>query len=261
MSQHVYEDNEFTPEQEKKLRQIASPSSYIKNFLTDIEFTICRDLTMSVKDWPEHGGVSKYWGFGRDNGYGPYLEWLYEKIKVLDPDINFDFWAIQEAIIPWKIHADIRWYKDKIPHKVYLLPMDVEGKDNHVYDTADWPDTYTISFEQRNFMRNARVSAVEIDKDQNVGNDQTNWKLPINNPKYENLQSGFSIDKETWQKYLNHMDYKWAEGLTIDQIDKWEPGAIMSWDNTALHAADDFSSNGIATKRSLMLFTTLNTDT
>lgn len=246
---HIYQPKSFTPEQEKILRDTAAPSFYRENFLSPDEFSFCRNLTMSVKEWPEHGTTSKYWGFGIDSGFGPDLSWLLKKVQGVIPNSELDFFAIQEAIIPWKIHSDIRWYDDRIPYKVVLLPMDVEPASGPV-SVDQWPDTASISFHQRNFLSKWKDDAVA----KQGNNDQSHWKRPVDHPQYEGLVEGYTIDREIWNRYLDHMPYEFLEGLTLDQINIWKPGSMMFWDNTALHCADNFLKHNIKTKRSLMLF-------
>ena len=247
---HFYHSKSFTKEQEATLRSVADVSFYQENFLTQEEFELCRKLVLSVTDWPEHGKTSKYWGFGIDNGFGPQLTWLLKKVQAIISNFELDFFAVQEAINPWKIHADIRWYEDRIPYKVVLLPMDVEPAGGPV-PWDHWPDTATLSFHQRNFLS-------QWNRPGGPGglgnNDQSAWVRPIENIQFEGIVPGYHISKETWEQYLTHVPYDHLEGLTIDKINMWLPRSIMCWDNTALHCADNFLAKNIKTKRSLMLF-------
>jgi hypothetical protein len=121
-------------------------------------------------DYPEQGKVSKYWGFGWDTPTGQMLKWIKPKIDEILDGWELDFFAIQEAINPWKLHTDIRWYADKIPYKVILMPMDVEPISGAV-EPEDWPETYTAAFTQRNFLSRWP----EVTKTTLVGNDQSQW--------------------------------------------------------------------------------------
>ena len=249
---HYYQAKSFTPDQETILRSTANRSYYQENFLTQDEFDLCRRLVLAVNEWPEHGKTSKYWGFGLDNGVGPQLLWLLKKVQAIVPHFDLDFFAIQEAIIPWKIHADIRWSQDYIPYKVVLLPMDVEPVTGPIEPDV-WPKTATITFHQRNFLSVWNKSAA--DKISKTGNtDQSDWPKPIDNVQFEGMETGYQIDYSIWKEYLTHLPYDHLEGLVIDQINIWRPRSIMYWDNTALHCADNFLSTHIKTKRSLMLF-------
>ena len=249
---HTYEPKSFLPEQERKLRNCSKPSRYIQDFLSQEEFDMCRKLALSDIQWPEHGSVSKYWGFGWDSGFGPRLSWLRSKVNdLICDDWELDFLAIQEAINPWKLHADIRWYADRIPYKVILIPMDVEPIDGSV-DVNDWPDTYSITFKQRNFLSRWQSSSQA-----KTGNDQSDWVRPHDDIQVEGIEPGYHISREQWQTYFSHMPYEHLEGLTLDCIHPWQPRSAFFWDNTAIHCADNFLDHGIKTKRSLMIFTIL----
>lgn len=251
----IYIEQRFSEKQTEVLEKTAGSSKQILNFLSDEEFDFLRSISLDPNTvYPEIGKVSKYWGFGPQ--YKPADEinqWLIPKIEKIIGPCKIDFYAFQEAIIPWKIHADIRWDEVKIPYKVMLIPLDVEPTTGKV-DVDNWPDTATIAFNQRNFMRKlpSKSDTVIIP---NTGQDH--WVRSCNDPCVEDLVEGYHITKETWNKFLTHVPYEHSEGLTIDSIHHWVPKSIMYWDNTALHAADDFLSHGIATKRCFMIFTYL----
>jgi len=244
----------FTPEQEKKLRESTSTSTCYENFLTDEEFAFCRKLVMNTKKWPEQGRVAKYWGFNFESGPGPLLTFLKDKITEILPRWKPDFLAFQEAIEPWKLHADIRWYSDKIPYKVILIPMDVEPMSGPV-DIDHWPETFTYSFKQRNFLS----SWTEEERQRPVGdrNDMSTWSRPYDMSQVEDFVPGYHIPKEEYDANLNHMPYDWFEGVTLEQRHQWKPKSLFYWDNTQLHCADNFLGKGIRTKRSLMVYTIL----
>lgn len=255
MNQHVYIKQRFDQEQTSKLLEVAGPSQQVMDFLTDAEFNLLRSRILDPKlEYPESGKVSKYWGFGPI--YEPAKDinpWLIPKIHNLIGPCEIDFYAYQEAKLPWKIHADIRWYPDKIPHKVFLIPLDVEPNSGPVA-VSDWPETHTITFSQRNLMR----MLPEKNGKAVLGNsDQDSWDRSWDDPCVEDCVPGYHISEDFWSKHLGHVPYDHAEGLTLDGIFKWEPKSIMFWDNTMLHASDDFLGHGIKTKRSFMIFTYL----
>lgn len=250
---HVYQPNKFTHTQVLKLKQSSGPSVGIDNFLTDDEFDFCRSLVLGNKRWPEVGKVSKYYGTSWEYDYGPDLLWLKEKIDKIIPNWELDFLALQEGITPWKIHPDIRWYADKIPYKVILIPLDVEPMTGPV-EVNDWPDTYSIAFHQRDFLSVTRPGYAK------TGNNQDKWNRPIDHRRGdpdEGFVDGYHISEGDWQKYFSHMPYSWAEGLTIDKIHRWRPKSLFYWDNNSLHCADNFLANNIRTKRCLMVVTNL----
>ena len=249
---HLFEPKSFTPKQESKLRDLVKSSEFHENFLTEHEFDLLQQFVLAVDEWPEHGKVSKYWGFGLE-GVGAQFGWLWSKILELVPDAEFDFFAVQEAIDPWKIHADMRWYSDRIPYRVFFLPMAVECSQI----SPTWPQTHTLVFDQRNFLTNwhKKQGAGKA----RHGNDQSDWKRSIDDPQIEGVKDGYAISREIWQKYLTHLYYQELEGLTLDSINPWLPRSIMHWDASALHCADDFRANNIRTKNSFMVFTALRT--
>lgn len=204
--------------------------------------------------YPEHGKVSKYYGFGPEHDPAKGIsDWLLPKLEQLIGPHKIAFMAYQEAIQPWHIHADIRWDEKEVPYKVLLMPLDVEPVTGAV-DHDQWIDTYTIAFHQRNFLRALPEKGDEYIKP-NTG--MGHWPRPADDPGVEGLIEGYDIDQNTWNKYFSNLDYSYAQGLTIDKVNKWVPRSVMYWDNTALHAADNFLANGIRTKRSFMVFTYL----
>jgi hypothetical protein len=249
---HEYEAKSFTPEQEAQLRASSGPSAYYENFLTEKEFDICRHIAMSKIDWPEHGQVAKYWGFGWDHPLGRLLTFLKPKIDAIIPNWELDFLAMQEAIVPWRLHADIRWYPNKLPYKVILMPMDVEPMSGPVEPDA-WPETHSIAFHQRSFLKHN-----ELKGEAKTGNaDQSGWTRPIDDPQFEGIVPGQHVSEADWQKYFSHMPYNHLEGVTVEARHLWRPRSLIYWDNNALHCADNFLGDGIRTKRSLMLFTNI----
>jgi hypothetical protein len=248
-----YQNRSFSAEQEAALRASAGPSVNIDEFLTPAEFDRCRRLFTDRIQWPEVGVVSKYLGFGFDDPRGQMLKWLARKIDDVLPDWELDFFAIQEGITPWRLHADIRWEADRVPYKVILLPMDVEPESGAV-GVDEWPDTATITFNQRNYLSrwpdNATVGFLN-------NNDQSVWPRPVDQPMYEGLVPGYHITEAQWHKYFSHMPYDHLEGMTIDHVHTWRPRSMFYWDNSAVHCADNFLGAGIRTKRCLMIFTVL----
>lgn len=252
---HFYHNRSFTQDQEKKLRNAAAESFTVENFLNDKEFDLLKKIFQKGINWNEIGEISKYHGFTWENEYGPILKWLKTKIDTILPNWDLDFLAFQEAIVPWKIHADIRWYETKLPYKTLLLPIDVIAKD--VTTNQDqWLDTYTITFKQRSFLSNRK----ENDLDGDYGNKiqyQDNWLKPIEDPSIENLSVGYSVTPEQWQKYFTHIPYKYFEGLEIEKILHWKPKSLLVWDSTILHSSDNFLYHNIQTKKCLLISTIL----
>jgi hypothetical protein len=243
---HVYLNNRYTEEQIAVMKGTDSSAKIVSDFITQSEVNELQKMISDV-EYPEHGKTSKYAGSSYEyEPHGTFMkQLLHERLLKHIGSYKLDFFAWQEAIIPWKVHADIRWYENEIPHKVILIPIDV------IKDNENWADTYSITFKQRNYLRNNLNTNTG-----NIGNsDQKSWKRAIDNPNTEGCVEGYSIDKETYEKYLTHIPYEQVEGLEIDKIYKWEPGSAVIWDANQLHCADNFLSRGIKTKLSLLVMT------
>ena len=246
---HSYADKTFSNDQVDQMKSHDGPSRTYENFISIDELNYLREEIKKIT-YPEHGETSKYFGASFNDEFAKDLQKIFEdKLHELIGDHRLDFFAWQEAINPWKIHADLRWYADKLPYKVVLIPIDVEsGQDN-------WMDTYTIAFKQRDY----REGNTNTDATKKGNDDQSKWKRPFDKPGTRNLSSGYSITKQEHQKYFSHMDYSWLEGLDIDNIYKWTPCSAVVWDQNQLHCADNFLDKGIKTKRSLIFFTNQKT--
>jgi len=255
MSKGIYHHRRFSAKQTNKLREIAGRSKRTFNFLDQREFEFLRSVVLDpATEYPEIGAVSKYWGFGPEHAPAKdIVPWLMPKLERLLGPHEVDFFAYQEAITPWKIHADIRWHESRIPYRVLLIPLDVEPNDGTVsYDS--WPETNTVVFEQRNFLAHYPESSDDLIIP-NTGQDH--WLRSCDDPNVEALIPGRQIPEQDWNALFGHIPYEEAEGMTIDRINPWIPMSIMQWDNTALHAADDFLGHRIRTKRCFMIFTFL----
>ena len=242
---HTYINNRYTDQQVKQIAGGDGPSKTYKDVLNNAEVDLLRSMISKI-EYPEIGKTSKYSGASYNDEQGVILKKIFDdKIKNMIGEYELDFFAWQEAIIPWKIHADIRWYKDKLPYKVILFPLDV------VCQSGNQNKTHTIAFKQRNYLE-ANKNTGEGKK----GNtDQSQWTRPCDHPGVRNLVDGYRIDKETHNKYFSHMPYESLEGLEIDNIFEWIPGNCVVWDQNQLHCADNFLKNNIKTKLSLIFFT------
>ena len=169
-----------------------------------------------------------------------------DKLHELIGEHELDFFVFQEAIEPWKVHADLRWYPDKIPHKTICVPLDVV--DNNEY----WSDTYTIIFKQRNYFRKAPNT-----NESSYGNDHATWSRPIDDINTENVYSGYKITEQQHKEYFSHMPYDALEGLEIESINLWEPNSVIFWGQNQIHCSDNFIANNIQTKKSLIFFTNI----
>lgn len=242
---HLYLDNCYSEQAIITMQSTDGDSKTLKNWITDDELFALRRMFDTI-EWPEHGTTSKYAGASYSDPLGKPVQEIFEdKLHQTIGDHQLDFFAFQEAINPWKIHADLRWYSDKIPHKVVLVPLDVISNT----DFDGWADTYSIAFDQRNYLRKPAGTG---DREGNVDQD---WVRPYDDQQVEQCDLGYCIDQETHKKYFSHMPYVHLEGLTINNIFRWSPGDAVVWDQSQLHCADNFLANNISTKYSLIFFT------
>ena len=248
--QHVYIDNRFTTEQVTRMQSASGPSNTFHNVITQEELEFLQQEIKKI-NYPETGKTSKYAGASYDDPQGKIIKDIFDdKLRKIIGDHDLDFFAWQEAIKPWKVHADLRWYPDKLPYKVVLFPIDV------ISDQDNWKDTYTIAFKQRDYL--------EANSNNNEGykgnTDQSTWSRPCERPGVHNLVEGFKISREEHELYFSHMPYDFLEGLEIDNVFKWTPGSCVTWDQNPLHGADNFIKNYIKTKLSLIFFTNQKQD-
>ena len=248
--QHVYIDNRFTTEQVTRMQSASGPSNTFHNVITQEELEFLQQEIKKI-NYPETGKTSKYAGASYDDPQGKIIKDIFDyKLRKIIGDHELDFFAWQEAIKPWKVHADLRWYPDKLPYKVVLFPIDV------ISDQDNWKDTYTIAFKQRDYL--------EANSNNNEGykgnTDQSTWSRPCERPGVHNLVEGFKISREEHELYFSHMPYDFLEGLEIDNVFKWTPGSCVTWDQNQLHGADNFIKNNIKTKLSLIFFTNQKQD-
>ena len=247
MQQHLYIKNSYTPEQIKIMENHDTRSGIKRNFISDDEFYLIKEMCNKIKDWPEIGKVSKYYGMTYNDGIGKIVKKVFQdKLHELIGEHELDFFVFQEAIEPWKVHADLRWYPDKIPHKTICVPLDVV--DNNEY----WSDTYTIIFKQRNYFRKAPNT-----NEGSYGNDHATWSRPIDDINTENVYSGYKITEQQHKEYFSHMPYDALEGLEIESINLWEPNSVIFWGQNQIHCSDNFIANNIQTKKSLIFFTNI----
>jgi hypothetical protein len=247
MAQHVYLDNSYSEDAIVKMQSTDSTGQIFENFISEDEFNLCRRLISSI-EYPEHGDTSKYAGSSYADPIGKQIELIFDnKLQQAIGPHKLDFFAFQEAINPWKVHADLRWYADQVPHKVVLVPLDVIGDE----PSNEWQDTYSISFEQRNYLRNNP----DTNRGTKRNNDQSKWRRPIDKLNTEELVEGYTVSREEHKKYFSHMLYEFLEGLSIDTIYKWSPCSAVVWDQDQLHCGDNFLANSIKTKLSLIFFT------
>lgn len=244
---HLYTQNSFTEQQLSLMKSIDKPvtSGMVENFLSQQEYNLLRNMVVNLKDYPEVGSVSKYYGSSYNDPIGKEIEKICaSKLQNLIGDHTVDFFAFQEAINPWKIHADARWYSDKTPQYTVVIPLDVCS------DESEWKSTYSFTFHQKEY----RYKMPNNDQKKS-GNNQDSWKRPCDNPNVTQLVQGYNISKDLYEKHFSHMDYEFLEGLTIEGMYEWKPRSVIYWSQCQMHCASNFLAENISTKRSLIFMT------
>ena len=235
---HTYTESEV-----KKMQSADGKSKTFHDVITQEQFKFLQDAIKKIK-YPEIAKNSKYAGGSFRDPIGQKIKQIFhEPLKKIIGEYELFSYVWQEAINPRNIHTDMNWYKDKLPYKAILFPLDV------ISDSDSWKDTYTIAFKQRDYLEG------NSNKRQHENEDQSDWTRPYENPGVHNLINGYSISKDEHKKYFSHIPYDFLEGLEIDNIFKWTPGSCMIWDRNQLHCADNFLTNDIKTKLSLIFFT------
>ena len=248
MHDGYYVHNRYTDEQLDLMESKNINSGELVNFINQDELAFCRKMIDTIS-WPEVGGTSKYHGASWVDPIGqPLKEIFYDKLGDHLGDYELDFFAFQEGIKPWKIHSDMRWYPDRLPYHVTLVPLDVISNDSSI---EGWAETYSLTFKQRDFKR----YAPNDDSKKATNTDQSHWLRPIEKENTEGCIKGYSITPEIHSQYMSHMPYDWMEGLELETIFRWEPGNAGHWDQNQLHCADNFLARNIKTKLSLIFFT------
>ncbi len=75
--------------------------------------------------------------------------------------------------------------------------------------------------------------------------------------EYSQVQnkSATAISSDTVNKYLTHLKPKWLDGLSLNSMYEWRPGAAIIFDALKLHCASDFRRQNIISKLGISIFT------
>jgi len=235
--------NTYSENEVKKMQSADGKSETFHDVITQEQFKFLQNIIKKVK-YPEIEKNSKYASGSFLDPMGQKIKQIFhEPLKKIIGEYELYSYVWQEAINPRNIHTDMSWYKDELPYRAILFPLDV------ISDSDSWKDTYTIAFKQRDYLE------ANSNREQHVNTEQSDWTRPYENPGVRNLINGYSISKDEHKKYFSHIPYDFLEGLEIDNIFKWTPGSCMTWDRNQLHCADNFLANDIKTKLSLIFFT------
>ncbi len=209
----------------------------IKNFLSPAEVKIIDDYVTHFCDPWENWNPSSHGGQVL-SGYYYVFDYYSEKFQlvkdILQPKFTKEFGeelVIQQIHIfdcfdPYKIHSDVDSGGEMLPHApnpawTFIVPL---------YDV----DSHTIVFKEES---------------------------PIKEPQYyierTTAYEKPTITPDTWNKYFSHTPYEWFHWLTIEDIFKWEQGALFAASRYKFHTSDNFLANGVKNKKALIAWTSL----
>jgi len=214
--------------------------------------------------------------------------------KVLDYDYEVEEVIFNTSKISFRIHADSGHSdQDRKGHAV-LIPLEVNGPSHTVFFDNYWnfdstkfskvdisPFQYKLPNKHgkwiviqdiRELLQAAEnkpetITEFEITTDfieeiRNLVKVRSNQGISkVDDRCYDysnviNYNENYSIDNETYETYLNHVDFDSVKGLSIDGIAEWQPGSCIKFPRTQLHCA----GSGHTKKTGITVFTRPKTD-
>lgn len=124
------------------------------------------------------------------------------------------------------IHADTRDGNQETLDKNVIIPLDFNEDSHTVIFKNKWLYSDVKFYDSENTKNGDITLATEFD-------------------------CNISIDKDTYNKYLKHVDYNKTKGLTIEYVYKWKLGDVFSFDRQHLHCAGYLTKP----KKSIIIFT------
>lgn len=71
----------------------------------------------------------------------------------------------------------------------------------------------------------------------------------------EHISNDNLFDKAMYEKYLSHIPYYTLNSLEIEKVFDWNPGSVLVWNRTNLHASSNYIKDGVKSKLGLAIFT------
>lgn len=196
---------------------------------------------------------------------------------------------------PLRIHADTGKDPNDIIFKNFVLPLEINYKDNDSKKNT----SHTLIFKNKWYERSALFTTktsnnydfIIKDKDHNFIDiidifdfkkkvDQTSNELIEYDKNYfyvddkfkeyigslsktkrynertdKHIKNQKDFDRKIYEKYLTHQPFEDCKSLELDKAISWELGALMYWDRIRIHSSDNFLKNGIISKTCIALFT------
>ena len=157
----------------------------------------------------------------------PYYHEIYKPVyDILEPKFREHFGDIYigeihvfDSYDPYMIHTDIESGIVENHAWTFIIPLD-----NY--------DSHTIVFKEGSMKKDMRDY------------------MATHEPYPEN-----TIDEATYKKYFTHCSPEYFKYLTIDEIFKWEKGALFAASRYRHHTSDNFIANGLKEKRAIVAWT------
>jgi hypothetical protein len=175
----------------------------------------------------------------------PVLKSIKEKIlaEVGECEIYTGFYF--NVIQPHIIHND----DDKqgpVVYKAFTLPLKIEMLDDvePKYPSLCFFDQYYLEGPSK-FFKGATVNIKEY------------YNTIVYDYKDVHNLSNTPFDVNVYQEYLSHLKLSWLDGLSFNSAHTWKPGNAIVFDCVRLHAASNFTKQGIKSKLGISIFTQL----
>ena len=210
----TYHNHAFTPEQIRQQRTIG-PAGVCRAIVPGKITQRLQQYAHRVQ-YAEQGEVSRYHG----GSQGPIQQWLEPVIHQCIGASQWDFWAIQESIEPWRPHADQRWYPDRTPQYTVLIPLSNWGR--------------TCVFHQRLLQHRG-----DRDGGVSAGNSQHQWQPPCQDPELEGRSGHPAFSEAHRRQWYSHCAPEWFEDLSVELEYDWQVGDVVWWPQTAIHCASN----------------------
>lgn len=227
-----------TDSQIKQIKKLQSSPKQIVNFLTEDERISLLDYYRNAKevDVKPTGPKCVYL---KDNA--EVLVPLLERLRTTYGDFKVRNAQIFDTNKPHALHIDDG--KD-LPntYKAFTIPLEVNGGIDK--------DAKLCFFDQYYYNGPAKFFNGE-EYEQNTYNSIVNNYADVIglNPT--------EFPKHLKEKFFNHLDVKWLNGLTMQCYFPWNIGSCIAFDALQIHCASDFTKAGINSKIGLSIFTTI----
>jgi hypothetical protein len=133
-----------------------------------------------------------------------------------------------------------------VVYKAFTLPLKIEMLDDvePKYPSLCFFDQYYLEGPSK-FFKGASVNIKEY------------YNTIVYDYKDVHNLSNTPFDLNVYQEYLSHLKLSWLDGLSFNSAHTWQPGNAIVFDCVRLHAASNFTKQGIKSKLGISIFTQL----